>query len=153
MQGLEELDKTRNSLKLWASIPNDTIHLLVKLKSKIGYAGVVKFLSDELNPSPLRYSCTPEHMMRLINVAEKFIQLGLSRKITDPIPLVTWLPIMRYVSKENAKGILEFLYSGGTLNTLKENFSKGLKMEYNEFSRQFEFSRESSNADIESPHI
>ncbi len=48
---------------------------------------------------------------------------------------------MRYVSVDNAEGIVEFLYSGGTLNTLKENFAQGLKIEYNDFTRRYEFSR------------
>jgi len=136
-----EFETVRDMLSQWSTIPNDTIYKLIELKRKIGYAGVLKFLRDELNPSSLRYTYTPEHMMRLINVAEKIIQLDLSRKITDQIPLVTWLPIMRYVSVDNAEGIVEFLYSGGTLNTLKENFVQGLKIEYNDFTRRYEFSR------------
>lgn len=153
MQGLEELDKARNFLKQWSTIPNDTIYLLVRLKSKIGYAGTLRFINDELNPSPLRYTFSSTHILRLVTIAEKFIQLGLSRTITDQIPLVTWLPIMRYVSLDNAEAIVELLYSGETLNSLKKNFVQGLNIEYNDFSRKFEFSRERSNADLESSNF
>ncbi len=132
-------------IQQWASLQQNLVEELAKMKRIYGSEGTKRFLKEALAKYHLGSSTSGAYLMRLINISEKLQRAGISRSISDQIPLSSWMKIINFVSFENAQEIVNYLYhKDGQLKTLVAKLKQGYYLRFNLFSGEYDFIKRKS---------